>query len=614
MWHAAFCVLLIISTSHAQQPATSIPAPPGKLIDIGGQNLHVYCTGTGSPTVLLESGTGDLSVIWSLVQPGVSAFTRVCSYDRGGYAWSDPGTRPRTFAQLALELHTALQRLGVTKPYVLVGQSYGGQVIRGFAARYPREVSGMVLVDAAPEDHRVVYGGDVHRIRDSAKGRRFPQPHIGLDTELLKQARAISTPASDEALPAPLDRLPEAAQRIWRWANAQPLLELARSAELEWSPEELARMHDDRLKNRATLGDLPLIVLARAQGGYADGMSISAADLEKERRELQADLARLSRKGRLVFVNSGHNIHLEEPDVVIRSIREIVEDNRTAAAGVAQSSSTSNVETLRLTSKLFNNTRTIRVLIPSDYHDPENATKRYPVFYFNDGVIVFKADRINVEGIIYKLIASGEVPPMIAVGIDNGGSTDKTKNAATDRANEYLPYPDVGFGGDHAYAPDPPEPQGKLYPEFLVNEVMPVINARYRTKTGPANTGLGGISYGGVAALYAALSRPNVFGKLMLESTPLWIGPDKQLLKDARKASKWPATIYIAYGTNESPDAAINAEGKQDTYSLRDIIAARSPKTVLKIIAEEGAKHEPSAWRGRLPEAMRFLFRNSQDN
>src|ERR1700730_14382833 len=148
----------------------SVPTPPGTLVDIGGQRLHLNCAGSGSPTVLLESGTGDVSVIWSLVQPGVSAFTRICSYDRGGYAWSDPGTRPRTFAQLALELPTALDRMQIGPPCVLVGESSGALVIRAFAARSRSEVSGMVMVDAVHEDQYVVYGGQPHRIRDSAKG------------------------------------------------------------------------------------------------------------------------------------------------------------------------------------------------------------------------------------------------------------------------------------------------------------------------------------------------------------------------------------------------------------------------------------------------------------
>src|SRR5258708_26779861 len=145
--------------------STPSPAPTGTLVDIGGQRLHLNCTGSGSPTVLLESGTADISVIWALVQPHVSLFTRVCSYDRGGYAWSEPGAQPRTFAQLALELHTALRRLKIDPPYLLVGQSYGGLVIRGFAAQYRREVSSMVMVDAVHEDQHIVYGGQPHPIR-----------------------------------------------------------------------------------------------------------------------------------------------------------------------------------------------------------------------------------------------------------------------------------------------------------------------------------------------------------------------------------------------------------------------------------------------------------------
>ncbi len=316
------------ATLHAQEARTRDPHPvtfPGVLIDIGGQRLHVNCAGHGSPTVLLESGLGDVSVIWALVQPGVSAVTRVCSYDRGGYASSDPGTRPRTFAQLALELHTALGRLGVSGPYLLVGQSYGGLVVRGFAAQYRREVVGMVLVDAVHEDQRVVYGGQPHRIRDGATGRVAPAPRIGLDTALVRQSQGMPAGLSTTTLEAPLDRLPAGAQAAWRWAEAQPLITLAQQAETDWSPEELARMHAARELNRASLGDLPLIVLARTHGGYDDGMSISADSLERERRNLQADLAGLSRRGALIFAErAGHNIHVEAPGLVIESITQVL--------------------------------------------------------------------------------------------------------------------------------------------------------------------------------------------------------------------------------------------------------------------------------------------------
>jgi pimeloyl-ACP methyl ester carboxylesterase len=325
------CLIPLVALSLAvAQRRPPPPTPPGKLVDIGGQRLHVNCTGHGSPTVLLENETGDFSVIWALVQPGVAAFARVCSYDRGGYAWSEPGTRPRTFAQLGLELHTALSELRIGPPYVLVGQSYGGLVVRGFARAYRAEVVGMVLVDAVHEDQQVVYGGQPHRIRDSARGRPFPAPQIALDRDLVSQAQARESPVlSNQPLDPPLDRLPASAQRLWQWAQAQPLAGLAQNAETDWAPEELARMHDERVGLRATLGDLPLLVLARTAGGYPDGMSVSATDLERERRDLQLDLSRLSTRGQLVYApHSGHNIHIEDPDLVVRALRDVVTASR----------------------------------------------------------------------------------------------------------------------------------------------------------------------------------------------------------------------------------------------------------------------------------------------
>jgi pimeloyl-ACP methyl ester carboxylesterase len=246
----------------------------------------------------------------------------VCAYDRGGYAWSEPGRRPRTFAQLALELHEALRRLSVRPPYLLVGQSYGGLVVRGFAKRYRPLVSGMVLVDAVHEDERIVYGGQPHRLRDGARQLAFPEPVIALDTEMVRQANAVPAGGPGGPLPDPLNRLPDWAQAVWRWADSQPLGQLAAQAERDWSPEELAALHDERRSNRASLGDLPLVVLARTVGGYESGMAISADSLERERRHWMADLAALSRRGKLIYApKSGHNIHLEDPDLVVRAIR-----------------------------------------------------------------------------------------------------------------------------------------------------------------------------------------------------------------------------------------------------------------------------------------------------
>ena len=115
--------LIILSACSVFAATTSDPKPLGKLVDLAGHRLHVNCTGKGSPTVVVENGLGDFSLDWTLVQARVSGFTRICTYDRAGYAWSDAGPKPRTFAQLNLELRDALSKLGERGPLLLVGHS-----------------------------------------------------------------------------------------------------------------------------------------------------------------------------------------------------------------------------------------------------------------------------------------------------------------------------------------------------------------------------------------------------------------------------------------------------------------------------------------------------------
>jgi pimeloyl-ACP methyl ester carboxylesterase len=126
--------------------------PPGQLIDIGGYRLHISCIGQGSPTVILESGLQATSSLWGWAQPNVAGTTRVCAYDRAGVGWSEPASAPRDAWQIARELHTLLGNAGIIGPYVLVGHSYGGLYVRVYAAAYPDEVAGVVLVDASHPD------------------------------------------------------------------------------------------------------------------------------------------------------------------------------------------------------------------------------------------------------------------------------------------------------------------------------------------------------------------------------------------------------------------------------------------------------------------------------
>src|SRR5262245_26092278 len=126
--------------------------PPGRLVDIGGYRLHLWCTGDGAPAVILEAGLGGTSAGWGFVQPEVARFTRVCSYDRAGMGYSDPGPSPRTARRIANELAELLARSRITGPVVLVGESIAGFNVRVFASDHPEWATGLVLVDASHED------------------------------------------------------------------------------------------------------------------------------------------------------------------------------------------------------------------------------------------------------------------------------------------------------------------------------------------------------------------------------------------------------------------------------------------------------------------------------
>src|SRR4029077_6722675 len=131
--------------AQAAAPADIVYARPGHLVDAGGFRLNLYCMGSGSPTVVFDSGWGDWAPAWSKVQPEIAKWTRVCSYDRAGTGFSDPGPMPRTSVHIAEELRTALRHDGIGGPYILVGSAFGGDNVRTFADLYMDEVAGLVL-------------------------------------------------------------------------------------------------------------------------------------------------------------------------------------------------------------------------------------------------------------------------------------------------------------------------------------------------------------------------------------------------------------------------------------------------------------------------------------
>ena len=302
---------------------------PGRLVDTGGLRLHLNCLGSGTPAVVFEAALGGSSISWSLIQPEVARLTRACSYDRAGFGWSDAGPMPRTAGRVADELRVLLDRGGVPPPFVLVGHSFGGLVMRIFAARHPSEVAGLVLVDPAhPEDwvkpapkEQIKIDRGIRLCRSGATAARFGAARVvsGLVTiGLFGVARGLARVVSrgglsreDEGILAPLWKLPPEARKPLRqfWTHEQFFDALgSQIASISTSAAETLDA------SAGGFGNLPLV-------------TISSTDPGDYRLRQQDALARLSRRGRhLVASNSGHWIPLDQPQVVIDAIRGVLAD------------------------------------------------------------------------------------------------------------------------------------------------------------------------------------------------------------------------------------------------------------------------------------------------
>jgi predicted alpha/beta superfamily hydrolase len=253
-----------------------------------------------------------------------------------------------------------------------------------------------------------------------------------------------------------------------------------------------------------------------------------------------------------------------------------------------------------LDSRIFNNTRSIRVLLPPGYDAPANRDKRYPVLYLLDGQNLFDAclsevshAEWQVDETVYRLIREKAIPEMIVVGIDHMGEK---------RAYEFLPYRDT-FG-----SPDMEEPAGKRFPDFLATEVLPFVDKHYRTLTGHDNTGIGGSSYGGVATLYALMARPQTFGYGLMESPTIWVGMG-QLIRDTSPLVAYPNKVFMGLGKPEMGEG----ENAKKGLALFDALAANFhaagyDENSFRYVLEDDAKHTESAWAKRLPDALKFLF------
>ena len=311
-------------------PGDEIYARPGQLVPVAGTRLNLYCTGSGSPAVVFDSGWEDWSPVWAIVQPAVARWTRACSYDRAGAGFSDPGRMPRTSVRIADELHGALHQAGIQGPIILVGHAFGGTNVRTYAQRYRAEVAGLVLVEAdvgGADEHRgdTHYTGSLRQCRDAiAAGKSLPP---------------LPTPAGAPARTCAQQFFRGLPEAMWSHELNARLLELAQTklaiydtyiSEMEQMPSDEAWLQE----HHDSLGARPIRVLST---GYHGVHAIDPAQpLDAEQQKYQQRVARaqarwlaLSSNSRQLFTDrSSEYIPFDQPDFVIDAIREVYSQSR----------------------------------------------------------------------------------------------------------------------------------------------------------------------------------------------------------------------------------------------------------------------------------------------
>jgi pimeloyl-ACP methyl ester carboxylesterase len=302
VWGPVICgllLLLFLAIPRVAWPDMVSFEPPGKLIEVNGRNMHINCVGNKSPTIILDSGTGGFSLEWKDIQHSLSQYVRVCAYDRAGYGWSDMGPLPRTTKRIAYELHTLLQNAGIHGPFIIVGHSFGGYTAQYFARNFDSEIAGIVLIDSSHDEQ-------VYRLPENGKDVVRRSLHQDRSNMVMKAVLHEYYPKDEAAV---------AQQLMARWSAMLTWRE--EMANYALSARELRDLHDG-----STL-EIPIVVLTRGKRVWPDTPYGDA--MEEVWTELQDELSCLSdHSTHIIAENSGHSIHLDEPELVVDAIHDVL--------------------------------------------------------------------------------------------------------------------------------------------------------------------------------------------------------------------------------------------------------------------------------------------------
>lgn len=295
--------------------------PQGQMVDVGGYRIHLHSMGSGGPTVVLDAGLGNLGVDWGLVQPEIAKFTRVVTFDRAGSGWSEKGPKPRTSAQIVKELHTLLHAANVPGPYIVVGHSFGGGNVQLFAATYPEEVLGLVLVDACHEaqEKRLPPNPFENHLMNKPIAARL-MSSLGINRLLMNiYAKNITPP-----IPQPLwDTHIALCLTTKHWCSM--------SDEVSAFTLSLQQLEE---ADQSVFADKPCIVLTAgtlpdlSAFGLEDNLKNYMQEMSVVWNELQKELVCKFKHGKQVIAqNSDHMIPFHQPDIIVQAVAELIENN-----------------------------------------------------------------------------------------------------------------------------------------------------------------------------------------------------------------------------------------------------------------------------------------------
>jgi pimeloyl-ACP methyl ester carboxylesterase len=327
-------LLAIVPSMLVAAPGDEVYTRPGKLLEAGdGARLNLVCLGSGSPTIVFESGWSDWAPAWAVVQPPIARFTRACAYDRAGSGFSAPGPMPRTTERIARELHDALRAGRIAGPYILVGSAFGGDHVRAFADLFASDVAGLVLVDADAADV------------DTPENRKEDdEGNISYVPKFRQCRNAIAAGNISYGLPPPPGRPPRTCvqgffrglpESQWSQELNATLLDIARHNVAMWDADisEMEQVPADEIwlqQHRRTFGAMPIRILTSGNHGVGHldrppEPTIQHLKYEYDRALAQSHWLTLSSDARQIFVKgSSEYIQFDQPEAVIEAVSEEV--------------------------------------------------------------------------------------------------------------------------------------------------------------------------------------------------------------------------------------------------------------------------------------------------